>query len=891
MTCTLRRSLLLLLILGSPLLAQQGDRMVSVEPMTRELPEEIRIQSAASISNVTLALWGANLPEGTDSAVSTLVFQMLRDSVALGTPLQAHSAEARPSRFCTVIPFDDRFLLLWNDRRIGAPGIYARWVDAGGGFIGDEELFSRGVIVDPNGIRTYRTTAGVMVIWSDFRDSVQGLYLKRMTSDGAFAEQEQRIGEGKIEAVVGLGDLVELTGIREGTVMRVLRPDGRFDARTIPAGRFTGGYYLGTDSSMAVLKDTILTFYASMFDTMAARSVIVPLLRGIPPLTAALTRDISGGIAITYSFAITAAPGTSGAMIVNRVVVEASAGVARRLDSVYFFNYSQVSQTRTEVKPAVVVRGCGNGIRLYQNILFLNVDRTGFAYGSHSQDWSYNIGSDGAYSRINPITPVAPCFTIDGANGLRPILRRGSKDTGIVELFLPGVTRVLRGSVNSYRQDVVQSMPNIFRRNQDLVVTWLQPGTAAPNVLARWNPANNSTVISATSTLVGNHLRMMNTTAVVRNEHWVYHGTTLEDFGRITIQIVDSQWTQRVMDEYGSPYSQSWSVSDPNRNESIVFRLARESSYALQGVWTDSNGFPRQSISARLHNIAFMLDSTTIVVYSPQVARRFYHMRGGTYVDSFDVERELWSRTPFRRLYGPRFLNITVSDSLLDARLEIFSLRGVREVGGVMQGSRGYRDPVIVESPIDSSIHIIWTADDGIRLTRLDRYLNIAVRDSLISSGPGKLNPAAVFRHDTLFVVWQEERNGPSDIYATTWTAPLLRGTPPRVEDTSSSPDTPEPLPTTAVTGHTAMVAISAITPNPADQIATLFIELAEPADAVAEILDMTGQVLIRRQKRFDRDSGRWDIDISDLTSGLYIIAVHADGDVALTKLLVMQTR
>jgi hypothetical protein len=215
---------------------------------------------------------------------------------------------------------------------------------------------------------------------------------------------------------------------------------------------------------------------------------------------------------------------------------------------------------------------------------------------------------------------------------------------------------------------------------------------------------------------------------------------------------------------------------------------------------------------------------------------------------------------------------------------------GVREVGRTLPVSRTYRNPIIVESPIDSSIHIIWTADDGIRLTRFDRYLNVAVIDSLISSGPGKLNPAAVFRHDTLFVVWQEERNGPSDIYATTWRARLLRGIPPAVHDTTTPSDTLGPPPEPPAPGSPrGAVAITAITPNPADRVATFFIDLAEPGDAVAEILDMTGQVLIRREKTFDVASGRWDIDISDLASGLYVIAVRTGNGVAMTKLVVIR--
>jgi hypothetical protein len=110
------------------------------------------------------------------------------------------------------------------------------------------------------------------------------------------------------------------------------------------------------------------------------------------------------------------------------------------------------------------------------------------------------------------------------------------------------------------------------------------------------------------------------------------------------------------------------------------------------------------------------------------------------------------------------------------------------------------------------------------------------------------------------------------------------------VHDTTTPSDTLGPPPEPPAPGSPrGAVAITAITPNPADRVATFFIDLAGPGDAVAEILDMTGQVLIRREKTFDVASGRWDIDISDLASGLYVIAVRTGNGVAMTKLVVIR--
>jgi hypothetical protein len=889
----------LMLILSAPMLAQQREWRVSVEPTTAELPEEIRIQAAGSIGTTTLALWGANRREGRDSAISTLVFQMLRDSTALGSPVQAHSDEARPSRFCTVVPFEDRFLLLWNDRRTTAPGIYARWVDPAGGAMGNEYLIDTGAIVDPEGLRIFRTGSGVNMIRPGQRDSTHGLYLKRLSLDGAIIESGEWIGSGKLTDIIRMGELEDLTGIRADTIIRLLRADGSLDGRELPASRFAEAYHLAADSSMTIVKDTVLMVYRNLFDPMPERTLAVPALQGIPSRTVALTRDTSGGLAVTYSFIEKMGPGQSLAFIVKRFVVGDSAGTPVRLDSIFFMNYSLVHDSRTEINGTTVSRGCGNGIHVRNDFTFLTLDRSGYAFSIAPEWWSYSIDNNGEYARDAQATRPASCYSIDDNTEIELALRIRSKDTSTVRLFRTPGSSTVRASVARYRANVAQGTPNVFRRGDGLAMTWRQAIAATPTVMVEWSPLLDSMKVIATSSATGGHFPMLNTTAMISSEGYRYSDQSgVIYFTRSAVQLADTQWYEWGKHDYLSAAATIRSTEDPNRGESIaiidfpVYYFPR----FQRVLWIDGSGRTRRSASTSiLYDIYLAYDSTAFIVGS-RTGGEYSILRDTSRTAAFTLPPGNYSQSGLQRLYGPHIISMMPGDSSWDATLQMFSLTGRSEAINRKGGSRTCRTPVIRQSPIDSSIHIIWASDAGIMLSRFDRNLNIDFLDSVISSGPGKTNPAAIFRHDTLFVVWQDARNGASDIYATAWVARLLPARPPVAEpqpppptphDTLATPQ-PSPLPE-PIRVPVPRTTITAVTPNPANNIATFFVELVEPGDAVAEIRDMTGQVLIRREKSFDMDSGRWDIDIDDLTNGMYVLVVRAGGNVDMRKLLVVK--
>lgn len=384
---------------------------------------------------------------------------------------------------------------------------------------------------------------------------------------------------------------------------------------------------------------------------------------------------------------------------------------------------------------------------------------------------------------------------------------------------------------------------------------------------------------------------MATTTVTIQSEKYrVWNsrgGNPYDDFTRSYVQLVDSNWHTVSMYEYlGNPVTLHTSY-DPNRNESLGFLSIPgfPNNVSNRIAWIDSGGSKRREMAldpviGRSITGFIPVDSSWILLYRKDI-HRFIEMRNGRATDSFTFDIGVSAGVVLRRLYGPRFLRFFPAGSVSDPRFDIFSLKGKSQARLDLPISPGYSSPSFVESPLDSSIHILWASDNGVRLTRLDKYLRVIVQDSLISQTRDSVrSPVGVFRNDTLFVVWQDFRNPTADIYATTFVSPRVISSPSDTTLPPSPPPTGEP----PVDGT---LTAGAITPNPATGITTFALEITEPGDATAEIIDMAGQALIRYSKHFDAGLQRWEIDVRGLSNGLYILKVQSGGKVAMMKLMV----
>src|ERR1041384_2430419 len=119
---------LLLFLLCESIATAQRDLRLSPPRRRAVIQPDALVQSAARIGARTLVAWGTSDWSADSSTYNLLRMQMLEDTSFLGAQRPAGSADARPFGYVQVIALDDRFLILWNDRRAGDSAAYARVV-------------------------------------------------------------------------------------------------------------------------------------------------------------------------------------------------------------------------------------------------------------------------------------------------------------------------------------------------------------------------------------------------------------------------------------------------------------------------------------------------------------------------------------------------------------------------------------------------------------------------------------------------------------------------------------------------------------------------------------------------------------------------------------------
>jgi hypothetical protein len=161
-------------------------------------------------------------------------------------------------------------------------------------------------------------------------------------------------------------------------------------------------------------------------------------------------------------------------------------------------------------------------------------------------------------------------------------------------------------------------------------------------------------------------------------------------------------------------------------------------------------------------------------------------------------------------------------------------------------------DYSIIQNPSDSGFAVVCGSADGIHMLLLDKHLNVLLPDTRISATSGRaINPSAAFRNDSLFIVWEDYRNGNPDIYGSALKVATSLG----VEQPRAS---------------TATNRISGIIPNPASGSAV--IELSGSGGTI-EVIDSYGELRLRVPVR----SARAVIDTRGLASGMYRIVLRGD--------------
>ncbi len=261
---------LLLLLSAERLRAQEpGDYLISEGPFDYSLPSEILLQAAWELdSTARLAVWGTIGYDGTNERRNILIANLN------GRQFQLTGPQAIPYQTVGILPLDDRFLVVWNDRRAGGEGLYGQVVMPDGSLEGEEMLLGSGV-VKPVFVASWITEdRGRFMLWQDSVDGRESTYGLAVTPDGRPDGEVVKIAESSISTseiyTMPGGQL--LVHLNDGKVV-VIRPNGRIDGRPIPSRRLDIPHYHTGDSSLAVLDGTHLHFYRSLYDELPEKTV------------------------------------------------------------------------------------------------------------------------------------------------------------------------------------------------------------------------------------------------------------------------------------------------------------------------------------------------------------------------------------------------------------------------------------------------------------------------------------------------------------------------------------------------------------------------------------------------------------------------------------------
>jgi hypothetical protein len=273
--------------------SQHPDIRLPLDPTNYALPFDARIQSAARIGARTLAVFGTTALAPGDSVVNQLRMQVLEGTRLVGPQQSLHSSAARPYGVVSVLGLKRAFLVLWNDRREASPGIYMRRVDTNGAFLGEESRYSTGVLRSSGEVRLIESIDSYDLVWSETRSDVVETFARQLTGDGQFSGGEMDLGPGDIRQSMQFDSLPGITFIdRSSGFPNIIFRDSVLAVRTMPIG-LSSPFYIGGDSSIAVLLSSTLRYYRSMFDSTIYRDVVVPAMPGRS--LAVLTRDTSTG--------------------------------------------------------------------------------------------------------------------------------------------------------------------------------------------------------------------------------------------------------------------------------------------------------------------------------------------------------------------------------------------------------------------------------------------------------------------------------------------------------------------------------------------------------------------------------------------------------------------
>jgi hypothetical protein len=236
----------------------------------------------------------------------------------------------------------------------------------------------------------------------------------------------------------------------------------------------------------------------------------------------------------------------------------------------------------------------------------------------------------------------------------------------------------------------------------------------------------------------------------------------------------------------------------------------------------------------------------------------------------------------YQRITGDRFIRSYVSSDTTKYVLEIYDMTGT--LTKTVQLPWGYaptsyfitenRRPAVED---DATFAVISAGTSGVHAQLLrDDFTPLKPLEK-ISTGVDSTAyaPAGTFLNDTLFVVWQDSRNGDADVYgrAFNYRPHTIVDTTEGVEDVARG-----------------QIGVGSIAPNPASRFVAVDVTLPIAASVDIEMVDLTGR-MVKKQSGQILSEGRHviNLDVQDLATGTYSLVIRAGRLNAGRKLVIVR--
>ncbi|MDB5034930.1 MAG: hypothetical protein JWQ98_2171 [Chlorobi bacterium] len=891
---TLRRLALLAFLLlpaVSAVTVAQEDIRLSTDPLQVAIPDDARIQSVGQVDSVRLAVWGSTRLDAAGTVVNTLYMQLLRDTAQLGQPRIVTSPDARPFGYVQVVSLADRFLVCWNDRRGGA---YVLTVDTAGS-VGAESLLWNGSLA--GNIFPVPTGGGYRLMWNDRGDS--SIHARRIDREGVPLEGELTYANGYLGAFQYPTRLPGLIILGQGNLPPIVL-DG--DGKNIPLGaaaaKLALPYYLGDDGDVVTIRNDTVREYRTILDSIPSRIFRVKLESGAISQTETVARDTAGRIQITYvvnGVPDYHPPSTLLDDPINRVVEQSPGEFGNPLHVatiLVLYTPSGCYQFGIQGTGATFIRGCDNSYKILPHFI-------GWYMGyCHGGDISRNLDTILPYI----ITPERIIVRDYGSAPLAdsllphdcgydqiPVVRITSASDSRVRITIRGSVITCAAPAAILPINVPQLYPAVMNYRGTMLMNWLSFGFDSTAWLGIWNrreipavdsidgmsidgylttpPAGSGRNVSYASWrgnnqfMLSSHTAWTDTDKVARQKCAIYTATA-------------EGWKQ----------GESIFATDPLRRLSIisVFRNPDNNQTVIGSARVTANGW---CVGVRALAIdsngatAWRVDSTRMnpevyLTVLPLTTNDFLAVEAdgllsvrGTTIDSVFFWYPDYNPV-YARVFGTRFIRCYIRWGNLEAA--IFDTLG--HVVGLSRSIPivvGGRDLHIVQNPADSGIVVLYGGKKGTMMMVFDKNLSSLQQNIPVSNHhDSTAHPVAAFRGDSLYVAWEDYRNGIADIY----------GQVVRVSTASL------PSGTALENAGAGSGGIMSIVPEPVGSIMSMRLNGRGAAHRELVICDLYGAIVIKRGLDAGRDV--LTVETGALPNGVYFARVN-DGSRAV-RFLVM---